>query len=355
MVTSFAATLLLALALVAALLFATLLLVNRWHRRRDARAARLREVLRPKLADWAERDPTAAEIQWLARLPRGDGRILLVACLEALPDVEPEVAERVGEVLRTSGLAAREVAGLRDRSVACRIEACRFAGRLGDPNAVPLLVERLEDPDLRVRREAIRALGDLRAREAIPRIVDAIEAMGGWSNLLLVMALVRMGPESAPAVGALLVASRSLGMTKALLQVTGRLGLATNPGTVRTLASHPDPEIRVEAVRVLGSIEPSPDASAVCLAAMNDPEWPVRALAASSLGRLRDERAVPRLARAMGDPAYWVRHHVAEAMAALGEPGAEALRQGLRDANPFVRDMAAQMLFMRGLAAGEAA
>jgi len=354
-VRSFEAALLLALALVAALLFATLLLVNRWHRRRDARAARLREVLRPMLAGWAERDPTAAELRWLERLPRGDARILLVACLEALPDVEPDAAARVREVLRASGLAAREVAGLRDRSAARRIEACRFAGRLGDPGAVPLLVERLRDPDLRVRREAIRALGDLRAREAIPRIVDAIEAMGEWSNLLLVMALVRMGPESAPAVAALLVASRSPGMTKALLQVTGRLGLATNPGTIRALASHPDPEIRVEAVRVLGSIEPSPDASAVCLDAMNDPEWPVRALAASSLGRLRDGRAVPRLARAMGDPAYWVRHHVAEAMAALGEPGAEALRQGLHDANPFVRDMAAQTLFMNGLAEGEAA
>jgi len=46
---------------------------------------------------------------------------------------------------------------------------------------------------------------------------------------------------------------------------------------------------------------------------------------------------------------------IAEAMAALGEPGAEALRQGLHDANPFVRDMAAQTLFMRGLAEGEAA
>jgi HEAT repeat protein len=354
-VRSFEATLLLALALVAALLFATLLLVNRWHRRRDARAARLREVLRPMLADWADREPTAAELHWLERLPRGDARILLVACLEALPDVEPDVVPRVREVLRASGLAAREVAGLRDRSAARRIDACRIAGRLGDPGAIPLLVERLRDPDLGVRREAIRALGDLRAREAIPRIVDAIEAMGEWSNLLLVMALVRMGPESTPAVAALLLASGSPGMTKALLQVTSRLGLATNPETIRALGSHPDPEIRVEAVRVLGSIAPSPDASAVCLAAMNDSEWPVRALAASSLGRLRDERAVPRLARAMGDPAYWVRHHVAEALAALGEPGGEALRQGLRDANPFVRDMAAQTLFMRGLAEGEAA
>jgi hypothetical protein len=42
-------------------------------------------------------------------------------------------------------------------------------------------------------------------------------------------------------------------------------------------------------------------------------------------------------------------------MAALGEPGAAALRRGLNDENPFVRDMAAQTLFMRALTEGEAA
>jgi hypothetical protein len=42
-------------------------------------------------------------------------------------------------------------------------------------------------------------------------------------------------------------------------------------------------------------------------------------------------------------------------MASLGEAGAVALRRALDDANPFVRDMAAQKLFMRALADGEAA
>ena len=106
---------------------------------------------------------------------------------------------------------------------------------------------------------------------------------------------------------------------------------------------------------MLGSIASDPDSADVCLAAMEDPEWPVRALAASSLGRLGEERALPRLARAMGDPAYWVRQHAAEAMAAMGEPGAEGLRRALHDANPFVRDMAAQVLFMRVRPEGEAA
>ncbi|HEU5041237.1 MAG TPA: HEAT repeat domain-containing protein, partial [Gemmatimonadales bacterium] len=120
------------------------------------------------------------------------------------------------------------------------------------------------------------------------------------------------------------------------------------------LAAHPDPEVRVEAVRVLGTLAPDAESAAVCLDAMDDAEWPVRALAAWTLGRVGDARALARLRGAMGDPAYWVRHHVAEAMASLGEPGAAALRHGLEDANPFVRDMAEQTLFMRALARGAA-
>ena len=79
---------------------------------------------------------------------------------------------------------------------------------------------------------------------------------------------------------------------------------------------------------------------------MDDPEWPVRALAAASVGRLGDPVAVPRLERAMGDPAYWVRHHVAGALLALGPAGLEALTRAREHSNPFVRDMAAQALWL---------
>jgi len=319
----------------AALLLAALLLVDWWHRRRDARLARLT----------------------LDDLACAESRPELVACLQALPGLDAAEAGRVRDMLRLSPAASHELGRLGHRSAARRAEACRFAGRLGDTSAVPRLVELLRDRDPGVRRDAIRALGELRAVEAVPHIADAIEAMGEWSNLLLLMALIRMGSACAPVIGALLAApgTRSPAAVKGLLLVTSRIGVAADPTTIRSLASHDEMEIRVEAVRVLGTIAPDPRSSDVCLAAMDDAEWPVRAIAASSLGRLRDERALPRLARAMGDPAYWVRHHVAEAMASLGEPGAEALRGALHDTNPFVRDMAAQALFMRALAEGEAA
>jgi HEAT repeat protein len=326
---------LLGLTALAALLLATLLVLSWWHRHRDERLARLS----------------------LDDLSYAENRLELVACLEALPVLDAAEADRVRDILSLSAAARSELARLGSSSASRRAEACRFAGRLGDTAAVPRLVELLYDRDPAVRREAIRALGQLRAVEAVPDIADAIEGLKEWSNLLLLMALIRMGPACASAIGALLAepGARSPAMLKGLLQVTSRIGVATDPAIIRALASHEDLEIRVEAVRVLGAIAPDPRSGDVCLAAMDDAEWPVRAIAASSLGRLRDERALARLRGAMGDPAYWVRHHVAEAMASMGEPGADALRGALHDVNPFVRDMATQALFMRALAEAEAA
>jgi hypothetical protein len=48
----------------------------------------------------------------------------------------------------------------------------------------------------------------------------------------------------------------------------------------------------------------------------------------------------------MGDPAYWVRHHVAGALLALGPAGLDALTRAQEHSNPFVRDMAAQALWL---------
>jgi HEAT repeat protein len=319
---------LLGLVALAALLLAALLLINWRHRRRDARLEKL----------------------GLDELMHAENRLELTACLAALSGCDPVEADRVRDMLSLSPAARHELRGLGHRSASRRAEACRFAGRLGDVASIPRLVQLLRDRDPGVRREAIRALGELRAVEAVPDMAETIEGLGEWSNLLLVMALIRMGPACAPAIGALLAAgTRSPAMLKGLLQVTSRIGAAAEPAVVRALAAHDDMEVRVEAVRVLGALGPDPRSADVCLAAMDDAEWPVRAIAASSLGRLRDERAVARLSRAMGDPAYWVRHHVAEAMASLGEPGAGALRRALQDANPFVRDMAAQALYMHAI------
>jgi HEAT repeat protein len=337
----------------AGLLVLTLLVVNRLHARRDARHAMLGRQAAIMLEAWASSRRTPGGLVPWSRLGDGDQRAMLAYWARVLPALEGwrGAAARAG--LRREGVLEPVMAGLRHRSAFRRAEACRLLGRLGGSDAVGPLVERLGDREPGVRREAIGALADLRAVEALVDMARAIDATGDWGNLLTTMRLVRLGPAAVPTIGALLASATSPEMLKALLQVTGRLGGAADPDRVRRLALHHDPEVRVEALRTLGSIAPEVDSVTICLAAMDDSEWPVRALAAASLGRLGDAAAVPRLERAMGDPAYWVRHHVAAALLALGPVGAAALNRALEHANPFVRDMAAQALWIgtRGRAA----
>lgn len=342
--------LLVALLATVALLVLALFAVNHAHGRRATRALQIEQSFEEILRGWAERDPLAHEIDRVTSLQPRDRIPFVHACLRVMLELDAKAADRVRSALQRSGYLDREVANLRHWSAGRRAEACRILGRLGDPAAIPALAGRLEDRDPLVRRRAIAALGDLRAIEAFDRIAATLEAFGGWGDLLAIMALSRMGRASVTRVGALLEASTSPPMIKGLLQVTARVGLASNPTLIRDLARHDDPEVRVEAVRALGHLAPDVESVDVCLAALDDPAWPTRALAARSIGRLGGGQAIPRLERAMGDTAYWVRHHAGQALANLGEPGREALERRLADANPFVRDMAAQMLFTRATA-----
>lgn len=330
----------------AAALVVLLFVLNYLHRRQADRALRLEAKVADLLALWATRHASPAELEWLGRLGDADRRVLFSCCLSTLPALSDAARTRVRCVLRDSGLLDREVLALQHRDWARRADACRILGGIGYAAAVPALIDRLKDPNETVRQHAIAALGDLGAAQALGAIVEALDATAGWGNLLVIMALSRMGSRGVPPVGALLAASTSPARTKALLQITGQLGMAADAGLIRALARHEDAEVRIEAVRTLGSLVPDPESVDVCLAAMDDQAWPTRALAARSLGALGDGRAIPRLERAMGDPAYWVRHRAGEALARLSDAGRAALERALRDPNPFVRDMAAQVLFM---------
>ena len=338
------------LALLAALvaMVSVLFLANQVQNRRAARRLSLGAELEVMVRAWSRRDADAEEIERVRSLAGSDRTTWFHTCIRLIPKLDAAGAGRMRDALRHAGLFDRLIADLSHRSADRRSDACRLLGRLGCGEAVPAVLTRVEDRVPAVRRQAILALCELRAIEALDRIVAFMDATGSWSDLLAVMAISRMGPAAAPRVGVLLAAAESPALLKGLLQVTGQLGHAADPELVRRLAAHPNPEVRVEAMRTLGQIPPETESVDVCLAAMDDAAWPTRALAARSLGRLGDPRAITRLERAMGDTAYWVRHHAGQALAGLGDPGHQALRRQLTDANPFVRDMATEMLFTGG-------
>jgi hypothetical protein len=106
-------------------------------------------------------------------------------------------------------------------------------------------------------------------------------------------------------------------------------------GALEKRVQDSDPDVRTAVVAALGSICKPGDVPFFSLAlALRDPDWRVRAEAASGLGRAGDSRAVPHLIRNAADPDEYVRSHAREALIALAQPGsAMYLAKALRDAS----------------------
>ena len=79
--------------------------------------------------------------------------------------------------------------------------------------------------------------------------------------------------------------------------------------------------------------------------ALDDTEWAVRAQAARALGTLHASPAVEPLAARVADPSWWVRHHAAHALAAIGGEGHDVLCELIAHSHdPYARDMAREAL-----------
>lgn len=335
------------------LMLAWLMLLNRLHERAVRREARVRREYGGYFLIWLFRDPLDSEIERISRLSARDYPIFLRLCVEQVSLIRGEFKERLGEVLKRSGLFGREIRKLSRGRWWLRADACRNLGRLGLSEAVPHLIGRLGDAHPTVRISAIIALSNLRASEAVEPMIRALERFGGWADMRAIMAFQKMGPEIIEHLEPLLQTALSQAALKAVLQIIGQIGTARNPALIRRLAFHPDPEIRVDAVRALSRIEPDNESVQVCVATLSDAEWPVRAIAAQSLGLLGDRSAIPHLEAAMSDAQFWVRHHAAEALTRTGEAGLCSLERQSASRDPFVRDMAEQMLFMQRRLAGQ--
>ncbi len=110
--------------------------------------------------------------------------------------------------------------------------------------------------------------------------------------------------------------------------------LASAQSALEGRVQDPDPDVRTAVVAALGTIcqKGCRRAFFPLALALRDPDWRVRAEAASGLGRLGDPRAIPHLARTVLDADSYVRDHAREAMLLVAEPGSALfLAKVLRD------------------------
>lgn len=112
-------------------------------------------------------------------------------------------------------------------------------------------------------------------------------------------------------------------------------------GLIKAL-SYKDPEIRKEAIEVLGKIN-NPDAVEPLIQALKDEYWGVRWYAVRALGKI-GEPAVGGLIQALKNRFEDIPREAAEALGKIGEPAVESLIKALDDKDEYTRGKAAVVL-----------
>ena len=206
-------------------------------------------------------------------------------------------------MLRSPAAVPALARSLSDPQAEVRVEAVRALGLIDDDAVPDRLIGCLKDPEVRVRQMAADALARWHSPAVAKRLAaslrspdlrrpagEVLERMGEVAAEALADVAVGSDPDAAAAAGALI--DRIVG---------------TDP-FIDGLSSI-DPDERLRSVRILGAVG-GPAASEALLAALTDPDVPVRARAASFLGALGYLPAVKALRRMfLTDP-------VAEAAAA---------------------------------------
>lgn len=206
-----------------------------------------------------------------------------------------------------------------------RARAAELLGLAGRVDAVPDLVLLLTDRSPEVRQVAARALGRIGDPAATPHLVAAL-ADRSVPARSVAPALVRLAPEADDLLTAAAIHPDRL-VRSFVVEVLGLRGSpAVVPVVTVALERDPDAEVRLRAAKALGRIGLPSSFRPLLRAVHGDPSDGVRAFAARALGDVGDPAAVQTLRRLLADPAYWVAHNSARALARLGPEGLTALR-----------------------------
>jgi HEAT repeat protein len=205
--------------------------------------------------------------------------------------------------------------------------AASLLGHHDDPRARAILRQFLTEGDWGARHEAALSLGRLRDEEAVPALIDALDDAHEDVRWSAALALVEIWTPAAQA------AIRSL-RSGAHRPDDARLRL-TLYGALRhygRLSEEEDREARADIGGLVTHDEP-----------------PVRVAAVRELGSIGDADAVPVLARALQDDDHSVRSFACEALLKINTPDAEAALEPFRRGDENARDPIVRLTLYLGL------
>lgn len=261
----------------------------------------------------------------------------LSALLEALRAGRPLVfrseQDPFAAFQRDPAESAIAVAGLSDADETVRRVASDILVGLADADMVPTLVERLDDPDARVRANLLRALARSNASGAQDDVTARLKDPDPEVRVQAIVALRCLVADSKVLVHHVSPLLEDPEPAVRAESAATLLKLGPQPGALATLqqmVGADDVDARVEALKAFADWG---DRSAVdpVAAALDDPQPAVRRAAAAALAKIGDSQCLSVLVQALGDSDQLVREAVASSIGVFGSDALPATIEALAD------------------------
>jgi len=327
-----------------------LIILNRWFRlRRSSRLNPRREAVDASMRRWAAGSvPLAGVLVGLGRLPTPLAIDALVKWSARVP----------GERWRQLALALEHTWWarlVRANSTSARwwkrLECARFLSVVAMPKDVARLTRLIDDSHPAVHVAAVACLERMENTALTLTALDRLPQLAPTVQAYYAAMLLRSRPVVVDHLQKRLRRSDDPALPR-LAEFAARLGEPALRERLTALADHPDPEVRIQSARALGSF-PHRDSVAALTRLATDDAWAVRALAVRSLGMITAVSTLPLVKAALQDSVWWVRLRAALALMRFAAPGRNALLEAEVGANPFASAMAKMVLGLPAQALAE--
>jgi len=278
-----------------------------------------------------------------AMFTRVDRRKVRGILLRLALDLRGESGDAIARLYARLGFLAADLKRLRSRWSSVRANAAADLGLVRAVDALPALLERLDDPDDGVRQTAVWAVGQAGSHETLTVL---IRLLGDRDRIVARRAeevLAERGRESKDAILAYARKTASRPGRLAAIELIGWLRIVEGAELLVEFMGDLDPEVRVKSVKAAAAIG-DPRFLDVFHERLSDTRWEVRCQAAKGLSLFGSPDSVSRLETAVRDEQWWVRFYAATALAEAGPIGIEALMRAMLDPLPQVRTMARYLL-----------
>lgn len=271
------------------------------------------------------------------RATRIQATAIIELTLDRMDAASPEECEKLRSFLRRTGLLDRMVIDARRFRGWRREAALVQLGRTRAPEAVPILVDALDDASVDTQLAAVRGL----ARTGLPSAAEAmLERFAGdkWKlegtsllNALIICA--RANPRIVLPYLFLAHGEKRELLARVVAEIPADVAGAQLGDDLLLLAADASAEVRASAARALAHAEFAFAFPALAALAV-DSEWFVRLRAITSLARFAEVRCVPALLHGLCDRNRHVRQRAAEGLARIPD-SVSVLRDVLDTKDPY--------------------